>query len=82
VHLLIDGLFNLGQGGLRMRRSPLGHGRYRFLRWLLPLLVQLFGGHVNFSLSASQHNSFPLRQFTTSCLFLSPSHEQADSAKI
>lgn len=39
IHLLIDGLFNLGQRRLRMRFSPLRHGGHGLLSLSFPVLA-------------------------------------------
>jgi hypothetical protein len=39
IHLLIDGLFNLGQGRFRMGHSPVCHGGKDFLSLFLPTLL-------------------------------------------
>jgi len=36
IHLLIDGVFNLGQGRFRMGRSPLRHGSKDVLSLCVP----------------------------------------------
>ncbi len=46
IHLLIDRLFNLGQGRVRVRRSPLCHGGKDFLSLYFPTLLQVFGLHL------------------------------------
>jgi hypothetical protein len=48
IHLLIDGVFNLGQRRLRMGRSPLRHGGKDFLTLCFPTLLQVFGLHLGF----------------------------------
>jgi hypothetical protein len=39
IHLLIDGLFNLGQGRFWVRCSPLRHGGKDFLALCFPTLL-------------------------------------------
>jgi hypothetical protein len=48
IHLLIDCIFNLGQGRLRVRRSPLRHGGKDFLSLFVPTRLQVFGLHLRF----------------------------------
>jgi hypothetical protein len=46
IHLLIDGLFNLGQRRFRVCRSPLCHGGEDFLSLFFPTRLQVFGLHL------------------------------------
>jgi hypothetical protein len=46
MHLLIDCIFNLGQGRLRMGCSPLRHGGKDFLSLCFPTFLQVFGLHL------------------------------------
>jgi hypothetical protein len=39
IHVLIDGLFNLGQRRFRVRRSPLGDGGKDVLALVFPTLL-------------------------------------------
>jgi hypothetical protein len=39
IHLLIDSVFNLGQGRFRVCHSPLGHGGKDFLSLFFPTLL-------------------------------------------
>jgi hypothetical protein len=46
IHLVIDCLFNLGQGRLRMGCSPLRHSGKDFLSLCFPTFLQVFGLHL------------------------------------
>jgi len=46
IHLLIDRVLNLGQGRVRVRRSPLRHGGKDVLSLCFPTFLQIFGLHL------------------------------------